>query len=137
LGAFPNELTYDFINDYLYVSAGFGANVVYVIDTSFNKLIGNVSVGLAPVGVAFNRASAYIYVANSESNSVSVINNETNKVVQNITVGNMPSGIGYDLNSHFIYVANQNSNIVLVVDGVTNQISQSDLRWEDTFCFCL
>src|SRR5262245_13758109 len=66
------------------------SNSVTVIDTTTNKVVTTIDVGLAPVGVAVTPDGSTVYVTNL-NNTVSVIAAATNAVSATISVGHGPS----------------------------------------------
>jgi YVTN family beta-propeller protein len=68
-------------------------DTVSVIDTQSNTVVGTVTVGAAPVGMAFTPDGALAYVANQQSNSVSVIDTASLTVVASVSVGSSPSAV--------------------------------------------
>ena len=66
-------------------------NTVSVINTATNTVIGLISVGNYPLGIAITPDGARAYVTNAGDNTVSVINTATNTVIGSpISVGNFP-----------------------------------------------
>src|SRR5215831_4078220 len=64
------------------------SNTVTVIDTTTNKVVTTVDVGLAPAGVAVTPDGSKVYVANrAVSGTVSVIDTATNVVSATVAVG--------------------------------------------------
>ncbi|MBI4680202.1 MAG: YncE family protein [Nitrospirae bacterium] len=59
-------------------------NIVSVIDTNTDKVIGTIDVGKEPIGVAVDSENNRVYVANHGDISVSVIDSTNNKVVDTI-----------------------------------------------------
>ena len=67
---------------------------VSVIDTSTNKVVSIVPVGLTPRGVAITPDGAFAYVTNEADSTVSVINTATNAVVDTVRgVTLLPEGL--------------------------------------------
>src|SRR6516164_9407280 len=84
------------------------SNNVTVIDTTTNKVVATVEVGLAPAGVAVTPDGRKAYVANrAVSGTVSVIDTATNAVSATIAVGSNPVGIAITPDGSKVYVANQ------------------------------
>ena len=90
------------------------------------KIIATVPVGNSPLGIAVNRFTNRIYVANETSeppqppNTVSVIDGKTNQVTGHITTGlDFQIGLGIDEFRQRIYVATLDSGVE-VLDGKTN-----------------
>ncbi|GAB2814309.1 hypothetical protein GCM10027176_18620 [Actinoallomurus bryophytorum] len=100
----------------------FNANTVSVIDTATNTVIDTITVGGAPVDVAFNPRGTRAYVTNSASNTVSVINTATNTVIDTIGVGSVPAGVAVSPGGTRVYVTNNGANTVSVIDTATNTV---------------
>ena len=64
------------------------SNKLTVIDTTTNKVVTTIDVGLAPAGVAVTPDGSKAYVANQGSNDVSII------VIATISVGSAPAAFG-------------------------------------------
>jgi len=86
------------------------------------KNIGNITVGSAPAGVAYDSSNGYVYVANSASDTVSVINGATNTVIASIAVGSGPWGVAYDPSNGYLYVTNYYSGTVSIISTSTQAI---------------
>jgi len=84
---------------------------------SGTSVVATVPVGIYPVGVAYDSARRYVYVANQASNTVTVINGTT--VVAAIPVGKYPAGVAYDSRNGYVYVVNSGSNNVSVISGTS------------------
>ncbi len=135
VGAGSFDVAIDTSTDTIYVTGGFGADSVSVLDgatcdasTESNCTpVANPTVGSSPTGVAVDNDTNTIYVANFYSNTVSVINgancdssNQSNCApVGTASVGADPGGIAIDPVTNTVYVANQSSNTVSVIDGAT------------------
>lgn len=74
-----------------YVPTGGGANNVSVINTVTNTVVGTLTVGSSPWGVAASSDGTRVYIANSGSGTVSVINTGTNTVIATVPVGSTPA----------------------------------------------
>jgi len=100
----------------------FGSNTLSVIDTNSNIVVGTVTVGSQPYGVAVNGNASRVYVTSQSSNSVLVINTATNTVMNTIAVGPNPYGVtGVDALSR-AYVANYSGSSVSVINTTTNAV---------------
>ncbi|MGC8630797.1 MAG: YncE family protein, partial [Thermoplasmata archaeon] len=55
----------DSSNGYVYVTNS-NSNSVSVINGATNKVIANITVGLAPRGAAFDSSNGYVYVTNDD-----------------------------------------------------------------------
>ena len=95
-------------------------------------------VGSDPDGLAIDRATHTLYVANQASDSVSVIDTTGCSASKStgcghpkatINVGNGPTGVAVDEVTHTVYVTNNGGSTVSVIDGATcNAEDQSGCR---------
>jgi YVTN family beta-propeller protein len=70
------------------------SNKVTVVDTTTNKVVTTIDVGLAPAGVAVKPDGSKVYVANETvRGTVSVIDTATNAVSATVAVGSNPIGM--------------------------------------------
>ena len=98
------------------------SNKVTVIDTTTNKVVTTIDVGLAPAGVAVTPDGSKVYVANEAVNgTVSVIDTATNTVSATVAVGRHPVGVAVKPDGSKIYVANRGDGTVSVIDA-TNKV---------------
>ena len=80
--------------------------------TSCIRVSATIHVGRSPVGVAANRKTNTVYVANGGSKTVAVISGRTNTVTATIPVGLVPVGVAANPKTNTIYVTNENDNTV-------------------------
>jgi len=85
-------------------------------------VVGTITVGNGPSGVAITPNGAFAYVSNSVDNSVSVIATATNTVVATVPVGIAPRSLAIDPTGNFAYVPNQLDNTVSVISTATNSV---------------
>jgi gliding motility-associated-like protein len=99
-------------------------STVSIINTFTNTVVGSVSVGINPFGVAVSPDGSRVYITNYSplSSSVSVINTATNTVIATIPVGIQPMGVCVSPDGTRVYVANQLGNSVSVINTVTNTV---------------
>lgn len=120
----------------LYVS-NVNSDTVAVINTATcnardavgcNQTPTTVTVGDSPTGIAIDRATDTLYVANSGDNTVSVVDGATcnaevhggcNQAPPTISTGNDPLPIGLNETTHTLYVGNQGDNTVSVINAAT------------------
>jgi YVTN family beta-propeller protein len=76
----------------LYVSTGRGQQV-FTIDTKTNKVLGSVTVGKRPWGIALSPDAKTLYSANGPSNDVSVVDLASNTVTATVKAGTGPWGV--------------------------------------------
>ncbi|MGC8993144.1 MAG: YncE family protein, partial [Thermoplasmata archaeon] len=116
------NIIYDSVNNEIYAAPGWDVNYITVINGSTNQIIGNITVGYMPDGIAYDPTNNNIYVANLISNNITVISGYTNKVIDNISSIYSPAGIAYDTANDNIYLTNFASNNVTVISSNTNKI---------------
>jgi YVTN family beta-propeller protein len=90
--------------------------------TQTNVVVATVPVGSFPIGVAFDSANGYVYVANYNSWTVSVIDGSTNTVQATVPVGSYPNRVAFDSMNENVYVTNTGSDAVSVINGSTNKV---------------
>jgi len=98
------------------------SNNVSIIDTATNTVVGSVTVGTSPFGVAITPDGSHAYVANVGSNTVSVIATATNTVVATVPVGTQPELVAIAPDGSHAYVTNLQSNNVSVIATATNSV---------------
>ena len=109
-----------------------GSNHVSVIDSLSNTVIGTITVGNQPWGIAVNPLTncvgapsvcwGTVYVTNYGSNTVTVINGSNNAVIATIPVGMQPEGIAVNPSLGVAYVADSGSDAVSVLDTTANTV---------------
>jgi len=80
------------------------ANVVSVIDTSTQSVIGAIAVGAGPARIAMSRDGSRAYVTNIATPAVSVIDTAVDAVVATIPVGAGPSALAVTPDDNRLYV---------------------------------
>ncbi|MBV6757782.1 Ig-like domain-containing protein [Rhodococcus opacus] len=98
-----------------------GSKSVSVLDAN-NAVVGSVTVGTSPTGVAANPAGTRVYVTNSGSGNVSVIDTVTNKVVATVTTGTTPNAVAVNPTGTRAYVTNSSSGTVSVINTANNTV---------------
>jgi YVTN family beta-propeller protein len=76
----------------LYVSTGRGRQI-FTVDTATNAVVGSVTVGKRPWGIALAPDGKTLYSANGPSNDVSIVDLATNTVVGAVQAGSGPWGV--------------------------------------------
>jgi YVTN family beta-propeller protein len=66
---------------------------VFTVDTATNAVVGSVTVGKRPWGIALSPDGKTLYSANGPSNDVSAVNLQTNTEVGKVKVGSSPWGV--------------------------------------------
>nr|WP_261788285.1 beta-propeller fold lactonase family protein [Methanosarcina thermophila] len=97
-------------------------DIVSIIDTATNKIIGKVPVGDNPIGIAVTQDGKTVYVANFYSNDVSIIDTATNKVKYDLDVETNPVGVAINKDGTRVYVANLGSGTVSVIDAANRTV---------------
>jgi YVTN family beta-propeller protein len=104
--------------------ANTNANVVTVIDTAANTIIGVIPVGASPAHVALSKDGARAYVTNTGSNTVSVIDTSLREVIGTVDVADQPSTIAVTPSGDLVYVLGA-AGVVQAIDTKTNAIVAS------------
>src|ERR1700741_3777566 len=101
------------------------SNKVTVIDTTTNKVVTTIDVGVAPAGVAVTPDGSKGYGANEAVNgTVSFIDTATNAVSATVAVGSNPIGVAVKPDGSKVYVANKvRHSMVSVIDTATDSVS--------------
>lgn len=106
-----------------------GSNYLSIIDRSLERVVGALTVGERPMGMAANVNEDLLYVVDSGSRSISVVNAAQNTVQDRIPIpaGIGPTDIAYlpdtpnDINGK-LYVINRGSNDVTVFSTLTRRL---------------
>ena len=106
------------------------AGTVSVIDLKTNRLVATVPTGRHPTGLALNRKTGLLYVANANDDSISVIDVKTRQVQSTIDLqpfaraakGIAPNSLVVDQERQRLYVTCGGINAVIVYDLVNGQI---------------
>ena len=80
----PVGMAYDSQNGNLYVASCTYGNV-YVVNTTSNKIVGNISVGKDPFCLSYDNSNSLLYITNPNTNNVTLVNANTEKIIGNIT----------------------------------------------------
>lgn len=72
-------------------------------------------IGSAPIAIAIDPESGYVYVANQDSNDVSIISGT--EVITTVRVGERPNDIIVNPKNGYVYVANTISATVTIISG--------------------
>lgn len=92
LGYQPSDMVLDLFRQRLYL-VNSPANRVDVFSTSTDQLIGNITVGRAPLAAAISMDAAALYVTNSIDKTMSVIDLGTQKVTLTVSMPATPEGV--------------------------------------------
>lgn len=109
-----------------------GSNYVTVIDRSLERVVGAVTVGDAPMGMALNQTKDTLYVLNSRSHNISVVDAlylELRDTIE-LTAGMDPSDMVFmpdeiDTIEGKLYVVNRSSNDVVTVDTGSSRVMKT------------
>ena len=104
VGVDPEVVTFTPDGTRAYV-ANFGSNIVSIINTATNTVVGTIAVGTGPTGVVITPDGTVAYVTNTADNTVSVINIATNAVVATLPVGLNPLVPGICSNGNALLAA--------------------------------
>ena len=94
---------------------------VTVFQAVTHKLLGTISVGQRPRGIAASRDGRRIFVANSNSNNLTVIDSKTLKLLDTLPAGVDPEGMTVDQRG-LIYVVNENDSALTIIDPQRREI---------------
>ncbi len=100
-------------------------DAVYVINTSSNKVVTEITGLHAPIGMAITPNGNFGYILESGYNYLEVINVSSNSLIYQIPGFSSPNGIAITPNGKLAYVTNYNSNNVSVVNLTTNSVISS------------
>jgi sugar lactone lactonase YvrE len=106
-------VTFDPSNGDVHVSTVTG-KVVVIIGTT-NTVIGAITIGTSPKGLAYDSMNRLMYVAVPGRHAVYGIDGTTNTVVANLSVGPSPQGVTFDTSNGYLYVTDFQSGYVYVV----------------------
>jgi YVTN family beta-propeller protein len=107
----------------VFVSARSTDSIAVISDTS-NSIVGNFSVPLSPVGIAYDSSKDELFVAGDNPSRVSVISPSTHKVIANISMGQNtgPLQAAYDPPRGEIFVSEYAASVVSVISDSSNQV---------------
>ncbi|MGH9987249.1 MAG: YncE family protein [Nitrososphaeraceae archaeon] len=96
-----------------------------LIDGDTNNVIGNIPVGMQPIGIVFNPSNLYVYVANAEINAdphtVSVIDSSTKQVIDDIVIPSsdvgiaIPIGLSFNPINDYVYLSTTSAERVYAI----------------------
>jgi YVTN family beta-propeller protein len=106
-----------------YVSS-WAQNTLTVVDTASKRVLGTITVGTHPSGLAVSPTRDELYVTNTESDSVSIVDTDRDRVRATVSlrpyagarVGTNPNAIAVAPNGNTLYVADAGNNDVAVID---------------------
>jgi YVTN family beta-propeller protein len=97
-------------------------NTVEVFDTQKNAFTVSTGVGQAPTGIALQRSTGTIYVANAGIHNMSVVNGSTNTLTKSILLRSEASSVTVHEASNTVYT-NGGPNGIVKIDGKSGQLS--------------
>jgi YVTN family beta-propeller protein len=117
LGATPFAVTYDSLNNEVYVSLITPPFLLAAINASNFQIVTTIPTGASPGGIAIDSNNGNLYVTNTGGSpsclgTVSVISGQTNSVTETVQVNVSPYGIAYDSTNNHLYVVDQGSDTV-------------------------
>jgi len=127
VGFDPDSVTYASDSDRIYVADGYPYNVS-VINASSNTVIGSITAAAGPIGIAYDNASARVYLAESAGN-VAVINQTQETISQFISLDPGPQGVAWDPATNNMYTSTRFSGVLDEVASEGNQLLDSRSLW--------
>ncbi|OHV13803.1 YncE family protein [Kushneria phosphatilytica] len=120
----PREAVVDEAHNRVYISGVSRDGMVWVLDGSSNKLMGNIEgIGDTPAGMALDVDNQRLYVTLLESDAVVEINLDNHSVVRRFEVdGNGPVSVALDRQRQRLLVANQGSGDMDVINLDSGQV---------------
>lgn len=111
--------TYDQRDGEVFVSS-FNASVVLNVWDS-NYSYGVIPVGMEPLGLAYDPAVGFVYVADIGSNQITTINGTTDNVQAN-PIGRIwePAGVAYDAQDRLVLVSSINTSQIIEIADASN-----------------
>lgn len=118
------NIAIDNINSVYYAShAGLSGGLVVPFNLATDAPGAAIETRPGSVGIAVNRLTRLIYVANAMDSSVTVISGLTNTVVGNIPVCSQPTDVVLNETANKIYVTCGGTGQVAVINGATGEVS--------------
>ncbi len=119
----PKGIAINEAGNLLYIASK-TTNRLYEADGGTNNILRQVAVGSEPFGVAFNKNTGKIYVANYASGTVSVIDPRPFAVIKTIDMGagSEPAQIAINNLTNRIYVTLHGAGRLAVIDGNSDGI---------------
>jgi YVTN family beta-propeller protein len=101
-----------------------GKNYTWIIDTTTNQPIANISLPdySVSVGIVFKPDGTKYYLVNNKADMVWVFSATNNEIINTIPVGSRPYGIAISPDGTRAYVTNLIGNTVSVIDTAINQV---------------
>ena len=123
-GLSPEDVAQDAANGNIYVSQdglplvsnifNSRTSLVSVISPAAGEVVGSVTVGTYPLGLAVDRANGDVYVADWASNNVTVIDGSTNRAVDSIPNVGAPASVAVDSTNDTVFVGGDGGNVFVI-----------------------
>ncbi len=120
-------VTYDFRNRDLYITDSVTTNIT-VVDTTSNRLIGNISTNYSPYEIRYDYANRQLYALDEfNGGGIIVLNSTTNTLSSYISQPSFagPVDVTFDDAQDEVFVVNELLGDVWVLNGTTNQLIRS------------
>ena len=100
----------------------FKDDVVAVLDTAQNKVVGTIPVPKGPHGLVITPNGRKVYVSSDGASTVSVIDTGSDRVIATIEVGANPHGLAVSGDGRRVLAMGWGANRVLVIDTATDRV---------------
>lgn len=102
----PSVMVFDTTYNNLYAYDSTLGDRIFVINTTTNKIMGNISTGVSGTigGAAYDPINQDLYVAGGTANSLIIVSTATDSVYQSVSVESNPLFVAYDQTNGYIYV---------------------------------
>jgi serine/threonine-protein kinase len=97
-------------------------NIIDVIDTLRNHLVGRIAVPMNPHWLVFGAGGRYLYSTDHMSGLVTVLNAHNNSIVKEIQVGQTPHGEAISPDGSRLAVTSFSGNFVSFIDIATDKV---------------
>lgn len=114
----PQEIVYA-PNGYLYVTDG-GSNYVSVVDPSGPTIVGQITVGSNPDGIAYASSNGDLYVV--DSGGITPIDTSTDTPLSPLGFGPGLQGIVFDPSNGYVYFTNPTGKDIGIIDSASNTL---------------
>ncbi len=95
-------------------------DTVSILPARAGSGVATVTLGGAPVAVAYDASTETVYAAGGES--VELVSDTSHALLATTPVGAFPTALAYDPRNGDLYVANSDNNTVTVVSGTTHRV---------------
>jgi len=115
LGGTPSDLVLDSGRQKIYL-VNSSSNRIDILSTSSNQVIGNFTVGKAPLSAAISMDGAFLYVTNSGSTTLSVIDLGLQRVTQTVSLPAVPEGVEVGNDGRAVVSTQGTANSLIIFD---------------------